>query len=354
MDKAKIEPTKLEKIIGSFLSVLIGDAMGMPWEIMTHKEIMFATRGRGVSGFSRPRQTKIHDTMYLEAVQFTDDYQLTRAVVISLIRSGGFNLIDCIKAHLDELEKSDCGFGSSTKKNLLVLKELFAHLEPGMLPVLPKGEDLLGKGAGNGIAMKVAPLAIYYHDDQDELFEVIRKLGSVTHRDPQAYLSAYLVARFISTVYNESIGFGTKEELKNQIQEITSDLFCETIVRGADLFNGNMSQLQYNMMQLGNLVQSGRINDPRTVAETLGTGCYCANSIPFSIAMALRHMTDLRAAIIETINQGGDTDSNASMVGAIVGANLGVMAIPEEWRNFRPEYVEPGQWAAALFSIMDK
>ena len=47
-----------------------------------------------------------------------------------------------------------------------------------------------------------------------------------------------------------------------------------------------------------------------------------------------------------TIMRGGDTDTNAAICGALLGAVYGVEAIPQQWRdavlNCRPEAGRPG------------
>lgn len=55
----------------------------------------------------------------------------------------------------------------------------------------------------------------------------------------------------------------------------------------------------------------------------------------------LLHAPDLKTGVINTIKQGGDTDTNACICGALLGAVYGVEAIPEQWRdavlNCRPK-----------------
>lgn len=347
-------PTKADKIIGCFLGVLLGDALGMPWEMMSHEEIMLATKKSGVSGFSRPRQFKIEDTMHLEVGQFTDDWQLTRSVARSLIQSQGFDLMDCLREQLVELELNHCGFGKSTLENLQALQKLLAKNGGKFVGVLPSGDKLKGQGTGNGVAMKISPLAIYFSVRPEDLFEAVKKFGSVTHKDPQAYLAAYILGLAIGSVFEQSIGFCSKDELRNQIAGLASSLIAEITVRDRVAFGGKCSQLQFGLIRLGELINSGQIADPAVVAQKLGTGCHCAHSVPFALAMFLRHPTDFRAAVIESINQGGDTDTNASMVGSLVGANVGALAIPEEWRAFRPEYAEAGELGLALHNLIDR
>lgn len=47
----------------------------------------------------------------------------------------------------------------------------------------------------------------------------------------------------------------------------------------------------------------------------------------------LLHSPDLRQAVVETVRQGGDTDTNAAIVGALLGARDGREAIPPQWRR---------------------
>ncbi len=43
--------------------------------------------------------------------------------------------------------------------------------------------------------------------------------------------------------------------------------------------------------------------------------------------------TDFADAVIETVGKGGDTDTNAAVCGALVGAAQGRDAVPLHWRN---------------------
>jgi ADP-ribosylglycohydrolase len=44
-----------------------------------------------------------------------------------------------------------------------------------------------------------------------------------------------------------------------------------------------------------------------------------------------RHYDDARAAILEGANTQGDSDSIATLAGALVGARVGIGAIPQDW-----------------------
>ena len=44
-----------------------------------------------------------------------------------------------------------------------------------------------------------------------------------------------------------------------------------------------------------------------------------------------RHADDARACLLEAVNTDGDSDSIAAITGAIVGARVGVDALPSSW-----------------------
>ncbi len=60
----------------------------------------------------------------------------------------------------------------------------------------------------------------------------------------------------------------------------------------------------------------------------------------------LLHAPNLEEAVVDTIMQGGDTDTNACICGALLGAIYGAGAIPDRWvsalQSCRPELGRPG------------
>lgn len=44
-----------------------------------------------------------------------------------------------------------------------------------------------------------------------------------------------------------------------------------------------------------------------------------------------RHERDIRAALLEGANAAGDSDSVATLVGALLGARLGIETLPADW-----------------------
>jgi ADP-ribosylglycohydrolase len=63
----------------------------------------------------------------------------------------------------------------------------------------------------------------------------------------------------------------------------------------------------------------------------------------------LVHTPSWRAAVVDVASRGGDADTNAAIVGALLGARDGVLAIPGAWidRVLGVEQPGPPDWAAA-------
>lgn len=51
----------------------------------------------------------------------------------------------------------------------------------------------------------------------------------------------------------------------------------------------------------------------------------------------MRHPENFDAAMAELIYAGGDVDTNCAMVGALIGANCGMEAIPQYYQEARPD-----------------
>jgi len=362
-DQIIAEPTLAMKIVGSHLGLPIGDALGAPYKYLSHKAVMFATQGKrdeqgrqslGVAGFSEAKQFAIKSLVNLKPGQNTANWLMARSLCRSLIQSRGFDLADIAREHLAEMSLGNIGYDDSTWDNLQILRPLFQadkHLVSAAA-VAPR-ERLQHQGSNNGIAVKIMPLAVWLRDQPEVLYDSIVKLASLTHRDPQASLAAYAVGLAISQLAQKSLGFCRPEELRQQIKVFYNELIAKVFLRERPIAGDIYSILYHQLLAVGKLINNGDIADLEAVCEKIGTGPHCADSIPFALAMLLRHPTDFRAAVSETINCGGDTNNNAALVGALVGMNVGGQLIPSEWIKFSPEFKSAGELAIQLVKVMN-
>ncbi|HEX9022448.1 MAG TPA: ADP-ribosylglycohydrolase family protein, partial [Geobacteraceae bacterium] len=78
---------------------------------------------------------------------------------------------------------------------------------------------------------------------------------------------------------------------------------------------------------------AARSLDVREATLKFGQSCPLASSFPAAVHAALKYETDAARAIAETANAGGDSAGRAALIGAWLGARLGLDAIPAAWRD---------------------
>jgi len=314
-----------DKIRGCFVGVAIGDALGVPWEMCTPEEILDLTNGKGVIGLQdipAGRERKLKDTRGLKLGDTSDDWQLTAAVATSLIRVGEFNIFDQALAHVEAFENSTCGWGGTTRDAMKEMKLYFdSRGREGRSPdVLPEPKPR--RGAGNGVIMKLAPLVCYYclYSEENEaegtwpyLGYWTEDLGEMTHPDEYATAAAKIIAYFMGDILS---GYGAEPAT------------ASVALRSIDHVLKNAENVDSIHRVFGDKDRRGEIlSSAKLLRETAGTSCLATETAAFTIGTFLRHPTDFRAALLEAVNAGGDTDTNASIVGALVGANVGLKEI---------------------------
>jgi poly(ADP-ribose) glycohydrolase ARH3 len=73
--------------------------------------------------------------------------------------------------------------------------------------------------------------------------------------------------------------------------------------------------------------------DRQAIIRELGNGVEAFNSVPTAIFAFLSHLRDFALTVVYAVSLGGDTDTIASMAGAVSGAYLGIEAIPQKWQQ---------------------
>ena len=79
-----------------------------------------------------------------------------------------------------------------------------------------------------------------------------------------------------------------------------------------------------------------------------GVSGYMYHTIPCVLHVWLTHQSDYRAAVTVMIRLGGDADTTAAIVGAIVGARVGKDGIPADWLRDLCEWPRTVLWMEAL------
>ena len=280
------------KFLGALVGTGVGDALGAPFE------------GRWQVS---PEQVEAAADK-LEALIYTDDAHMMIGMAESLIKSKGFDGRDMTYTFIRNYELEPFrGYGPGPPRIFRAIRASAAWDTAA--------QELYGGGSfGNGSAMRIAPVGVFYHDDPIMLREVAYKSSQITHAHrlgkEGAALQAYAVALAANlaprTPFNQD-GFLAK--LTDFVEEA---VYKEKL----DKIKGLLAQ-----------------PDRARAAMELGNGIEAFNSVPSAIYSFLVHHDSFARAVIHAVSLGGDTDTIGAMTGAIAGAYLGVDAIPNQWRD---------------------
>src|SRR3989344_2267511 len=305
-----------DQITGMFLGGAIGDALYMPVETWTHEQI--ADKYGRLTTYVRPDGHKWFNGR--EAGTWTDDTQLTLPIAESLIEYKKLNLDDLARRQVKSWQKEgNLGFGKTTNEAIQKLADGIYWSKSGKSNN-PK------YGFGNGVAMKVAPIGAFrasplwsefWVESRSEFVDDIVKLTLMTHYTRMAIDSA------LAHVFAVSCCLGQNFSVKNfvaGIQRWTDFLLYNEVNNVTDRLSDRFAILA--AIDPTSLTTEEIIN-------LLGAGtCYVYNSLPFSYAFFLRNPHSIET-LYDVGNAGGDTDTNASIVGGLLGALNGASIFPQ-------------------------
>ncbi len=317
--------TMRERITGMFLGIAIGDALYMPTETFGPKKIREIFGGEVVDYFNSPPGHPFHDD--LKAGMWTDDTQLTVVVAEAIIKAGSIHFPEIARQHIIALQETVSGWGGTTRKAVERLRDGAHFMTSGV-----EG------GSGNGISMKIAPLGAYYtlrgiDVRSDEAVQNIADFACMTH------LSRLGIESGLAHVGAVHYCLTTRpsEFSVEDFIEATQIKFDHELRGDVDMQRG--PSLQERLLTLRNIPLGEMGVD--MLRKLFGKGkCYVYDSLPFSYAFFLKNPSSIDA-LFEVGNAGGDTDTNASMVGGLLGALHGLSIFPEHLVEglYRKDYI---------------
>lgn len=271
-----VRPSRHDQIIGCLLGGAIGDCTGAMYE-----------------GSSAVDSLIDDSSSYI-----TDDTQLTLATCRSIVKNSKIDPSSIADEMANLFRRGDIvGIGASTYKSLYEISLGVHWAIAGR-----KGE----RAAGNGAAMRIAPLAFLLDPSDRTQRPLLRDVCRITHHHDEAYAGALAIALAIRSV-------------------------CEPPSHEVDLL-GLIARELPDCLVRERLLELSRLDTSTTiqaVSERFGCSGYVVESVPFAIYSANRLgklcFFDIIEAVIEC---GGDTDTNASMAGQIMGASIGSASLP--------------------------
>lgn len=181
-----------------------------------------------------------------------------------------------------------------------------------------------GQGSmGNGAAMRAAPLGAYFAGHFAEVVQQAQRSAEVTHAHPDGIAGAIAVATAAAWAAT----------LPATEQERT----------GASLFDCVLSHTPSGMTRTGIELAARLPLDAWEyhAAEKLGNGAtVCsADTVPFCLWVAARHLDDFTEALWTAARTGGDADTTGAIIGGILALAVGREGLPVNWLARREELV---------------
>ena len=172
-----------------------------------------------------------------------------------------------------------------------------------------------GQGSrGNGAAMRVAPLGLFFHDSPN-LYNQAVAAAAVTHAHPLAQDGAAVQAAAVAMAVH-----------LDPRKPFPRDNFLRRMLKLA-----KTSAIKEKLSLVRTLLK-GKVPGPET-ATILGKSVRIDESLPFAIYAFLAQPTSFENCLMGAILSGGDRDTLGAMAGALSGAYLGVKAITALWRE---------------------
>nr|XP_033812889.1 ADP-ribose glycohydrolase ARH3 [Geotrypetes seraphini] len=339
----------LSRFRGALLGALLGDCLGAEFEGRSPVAAARVVRFLKCVEEEAPREPGF--------LSYTDDTAMTRGLVRSLLATDAFDEADVAKRFAEDYEKDpDRGYGMGV---ISVFKKLLSTECSDVFQ--PAREQFDGKGSyGNGAAMRAVgiPLAYPHVADLKKVTEISAKL---THTCSLGYNGAILQALAVHYALEGQLDRDKYlDQLIGHMKEVEGNEKSLADAKQLDLLAFPFS---CRLQKIKEFLQRGQVSKQDVISE-LGNGIAALQSVPTAIYSFLHcmeldsdipaHYNNLQRTIIYCISLGGDTDTIATMAGAIAGAYYGEEQIPFNWKQSCEDFTETEVAAEGLYKLYCK
>jgi ADP-ribosyl-[dinitrogen reductase] hydrolase len=276
-----------DRVVGSCLGLALGDALGAPFEFL---------RGRNVPD---PLPALERPWLDLPPGSTTDDTAMARNLVRSLVARDAFDAADLVERHLAWWRTDPPDVGTITGRVLRRIHEGMDAAEAARAVWDERGPEV---SAGNGSVMYCAPLGLAYAHRPELLLEVAPALSGLTHFDGRC---------------------------KTAVLAVT--LTSAALVRGDDPEIGVRAAADAVLEREGGEELEFLVDAAGSKRQIDGPDQgFCLFTAGIALQALLRG-GDAETELRRVVALGGDTDTNAAVAGALLGARDGVEGLPGVW-----------------------
>jgi ADP-ribosyl-[dinitrogen reductase] hydrolase len=270
----------LDRALGAYLGLAIGDALGATVEFMTPREIRerFAAQG-GVH-----RQIAGGGWLKLPAGQVTDDTTMSLVLGDALLRGarseGQLDIRLIAESFVAWLRGRPVDCGNTCRRGIQ------RYLRDGTLEGPPNEGD-----AGNGAVMRNLPVALATLGDDAAFERLSLAQARFTHHHPLSDAAVLGLGRVLRALVS-GVNAGQARQL------------CEALADQHPAFRFRP--------------YPGRAS------------AYVVDTVQTVLHHFIAH-EDFEAALVATVNLGEDADTTGALVGMLAGARCGAGALPRHW-----------------------
>ncbi|MBC7286669.1 MAG: ADP-ribosylglycohydrolase family protein [Armatimonadetes bacterium] len=301
----KVRPESFE---GCLVAVALGDSLGATMEGYRSHDLLIAyEEGR-------------YDRWQMQVALWTDDTAMTVATAQSIIAAGKVDGEDLAKRYLAWYRTGGRGIGRAT---LRAMERLLNGV-----PWDQAGETGTW-AAGNGVAMRIAPIGLFHSPNLRGLPDDVRTCGIITHRNEEAINAALAVAWVVARAAGGELKIDTL--VPELIDYVPPCKTIDAIVKAEELARSKKKATQA-LPELGLGASAW---------QTVGSAFYCW----------LRNPDDLADVLTTAVLGAGDADTRAAIAGAMAGAYLGAEALPARWLQRLDGYKALVNLARRLYEV---
>ncbi|HBF74425.1 MAG TPA: ADP-ribosylglycohydrolase [Lactobacillus sp.] len=293
-----------ERVFHVLMGIAYGDSLGMPSESMTPKQI---SKNFGYINSLLPNKKDPllpNNERNLLAGQVTDDTANSIFITKMLINfNGKINKKDYVQSLIHWLDTDDTAAsvsGPSTMIAVNAIKKGVAIEKAGI------------RGTTNGASMKIGPMGLVYdYHEEENLVKAVAEVCVPTHNTQIAIQGAAIVATLVSYFFRNF--------------QIDWEVYFKLVERAA-LIAKNYGNKLPSPDIMKRIMYGKKISDELSESDFqdelygfLGTGLDTIQMVPAAVSLVYRYKGDLKHCALVAANIGGDTDTLASICGAICG-----------------------------------
>ncbi len=272
---------RLARAQGCLLGQLCGDALGSQVEFVPLETIAWEYP----QGLGRMQSSPIWNTL---AGQPTDDSEMALSLARCLVARQDYERMAVLRAYKAWAGSRPFGMG--------------AAIRAALIDGRPRERT-----QANGALMRISPLGIFAHATVHGQTAVwASEDAALTHPHAICQQINILFVRAIATAVAEGPG--------------AHELYAR-IARWAEAMNTDAA--------IQDCILQARDQPPANYSEHAGWVLTAFHNALWQLC----HAGNLAEGVIDTVRRGGDTDTNAAIAGALLGAVHGIFAIPAQWRR---------------------